>query len=676
MDLILPQKPLPWNHSASEIVALTKDNIERTRKVQDKVAALPSSDCDYESVFLTLEAADTQFDAVAEPMQFYQHVSSSKDLRDASYDASSLIQDFRIESSMRLDVFQAKKTAEMNIKASEQWEKLSAEEKRLVDKMILDGTRAGLALPEETRNQLSILQKELAGLCNACSKNANEEKGFISFTAEELDDVPKDVVSGYRQRTENGKTLYDVTFKQPDIGPLLKFAKQSSVRQRAPEAYESRLSHNVPLFSKIINLRRQIAKLLGYETWADHVTEIKMVKTAAGVAAFLDGLEQKLKPLGVAGQRKLLVRKQQECKELGVPFDGKFYTWDKSYYERLETEATLSLDDSLVKEFFPVTTVVPAILEIYQTLLSLRFEEVKPADTWHPDVQQFSVWEKDATDETGFIGYCYLDLFPREGKYSHNSVWPLDLGYDLPDGKRNYPSAVIVANLAKATRDTPALMTHWLVVTFFHEMGHVFHELLSQTKFGRFHGTRGPTDYAEAPSQMLENWCWDPRILARISSHYETKEPMPADMIDKLVKSRYSNVGMFYLLQLFYAKFDFQIHVDPETDYTEMWNDMRKSTALVETVTKCPAHAAFGHITGGYDVGYYGYTYSLVFATDMYITMFEADPLNPVRGKLYRDKILKPGASLDEIDILKDFLGRLPDNDAFLKQVFGVDCSC
>lgn len=150
-------------------------------------------------------------------------------------------------------------------------------------------------------------------------------------------------------------------------------------------------------------------------------------------------------------------------------------------------------------------------------------------------MQQFSVWEKDAKDESGFIGYCYLDLYPREAKYSHAAVWPLLSGFDKEDKSRNYPLAAMVANLAKSTSDKPALMRHDDVVTFFHEMGHVFHGLLSKTKYSRFHGTSVARDFVEAPSQMLENWCWEPKVLEKMSSHYETKQPLSPELIKKLV---------------------------------------------------------------------------------------------------------------------------------------------
>ncbi|EKM79421.1 hypothetical protein AGABI1DRAFT_113982 [Agaricus bisporus var. burnettii JB137-S8] len=671
MSLTPPQSPLQWDHAAQDISRLTQQAIDADRALQDKVAALDPKNCTFESVFVELAFAETKLDAITEPLAFYQNVSPSKELRDASNEAEALVRDYGVESSMRVDVYKAKVAARDNLKKSGQWDKLSSEEQRLVDKMILDGTRAGLALDETSRVKLVELKKELSKTCLDFSKNFNEENGVVTFTLEELKGVPDDVVSGFTKRTENGKDVYDVTYKTPDIFPLFKFAENPNTRQRAQEGYESRLAINVPLLDRAIELRRQISGILGYDTWADYITEVKMIKSGNGIKDFLDDLENKLRPVGMKERETLLAMKKKEHEQKGYPFDGEFYIWDYRYYDRKYIEETLDLDDMLVKEYFPVSVVVPTILQIYQDMLSVKFIEIETS-TWHPDVQKFAVWEKGAKDESGFIGYCYLDLFPRTAKYSHAAVWPILPGYDKSDGKRSYPTTAMVANLAKPTPDKPALMRHDDVVTFFHEMGHVFHGLLSQTKFARFHGTSVARDFVEAPSQMLENWCWEPKVLERMSSHYEKKEPLAKDLIEKIIKSRYVNVGLFYLRQLFFAKYDYKVHTDKESsDYTRLWNDLREKISLVKYKVAAPGQGTFGHITGGYDAGYYGYTYSLVFASDMYATVFKGDPLDPKHGSHYRQEILLPGGSREELDSLKAFLGRPPNSDAFLKELFG-----
>ncbi|KAF8521045.1 metallopeptidase MepB [Gautieria morchelliformis] len=687
-----PQPPPTWSHTPSSILSLTTAAIESTRTLHDKIASLDPSSLSFASVMLPLAAAEARLESITEPLSFYQNVAVDKALRDASNEAEVMLRDFGVEASMRVDVYAAVKgAAEAVERAEEEGVKLEAEEKRLVEKMILDGKRAGLALPEAERNVLMDLKKELSQTCLEFSKNFNEENGTVRFTLAELDGVPTDVLSGYKKIPASGDTpeLYEITFKTPDITPVFKFATNPSTRRRASMAFEARLAINVPLFTKALALRRRIASLLGYKTWADFVTEDKMVGSAEGVFKFLDDILAKLKPVGIKDRQVLLALKKEEHLEKGLPFDNEFYLWDYRYYDRKYVEKTLSLDDSLVKEYFRVDTVVGSILEIYQDLLGVEFRKCE-GQVWHPEVQQFSVWEKGAKDETGFVGYTYLDLFPRENKYSHAAVWPLIAGYQLtpvdsqlgthsdgqagPTTGRNYPVTAMVANLAKATPEKPALMRHDDVVTFFHEMGHVFHGLLSRVKFSRFHGTSVARDFVEAPSQMLENWCWEPKVLRKMSSHYQTKEPLSDELIDKLIKSRYTNVGLFYLRQGFFATFDMKVHTDQvEEDYTALWNNLRESISLVKNDKEfAPGQGSFGHLMGGYDAGYYGYMYSLVFAADMYATVFKADPLDPKFGKLYRDKILLPGGSRNESTSLREFLGRDPTSDAFLKELFGT----
>ncbi|KAF8558611.1 zincin [Imleria badia] len=672
-SLTPPQPPPSWQHTVEDIERLTTEALDKDKQVSDDIVQLPEDKLNFDT--LALADAEAAFDIALEPLGFYQNVSTNKALRDASTKCEERMRKYANQESMREDLFKAKVTTAVNLRKTGAWDALSAEQKRLVDKMVLDGKRAGLGLEKgEDKERLKVLKDELSDACLKFTQNFNEESGRITFTREQLDGVPEDVISGYTQRTEGDKVLYEVTFRTPDIFPLFKYANDPKTRQEAYQAYDDRLANNVGYLDSALRLRREIAAILQYDSWADYITEVKMVKSAANAKKFLDELKSHLDPLGVQERAILLALKKEEHAKRGLPFDDKFYIWDYRYYDRLYVERNLSLDDSLVKEYFPVSVVVPAILDIYQNLLGVKFVEIKgdKRDVWHPEVQQFAVWEQGAKDESGFVGYCYLDLFPRDGKYSHAAVWGLFPGYELPDGKRHYPLTAMVANLAKPTPDRPALMRHDDVTTFFHEMGHVFHGLLSRTRYSRFHGTAVARDFVEAPSQMLENWCWEPEVLKKMSSHYKTQAPLSDDLITKIIKSRYVNVGLFYLRQLFFANFDLAVHnnsLDADTDYTQLWNELRERISLVQGGEYKPGQGTFGHIVGGYDAGYYGYTYSLVFAADMYATVFKKAPLDPALGKLYRDKILFVGGSRDDMDSLKDFLGRAPNPKAFIDEI-------
>ncbi|KAI0670768.1 Metalloprotease [Trametes maxima] len=664
-----PQPPPRWTHTPEDVQNLTRDAVAEYRAVLDRVAALKPEECTFESVFLTLANAATRRSSITEPLAFYQNVSPSKELRNASNAAETVVQESGVESAMRVDVFRAKQMAQKNIETSGRT--LNPEEQRLVEKMILEGTRAGLALPDSQRAKLVQLQKGLSRACLQFRKNFNEENGTIEFTLGELKGVPTDTISGYPKRTKDNKEVYEVTYKLPDWGPILRFAENPETRRKAYAGYEDRLAINAPVLSNIFDFRRQIANLLGHASWADYVTEVKMVKTAKGVEEFLDDLEQRLRPIGVKDLEAFLEMKKQEHQEKGYPYDGELYAWDYSYYDRKVLERNLNFDTRLLKEYFPVSFVVPAILEIYQNLFEVKFIGIGGV-SWHPEVQQFEVWERDAKDESDFLGYCYLDIYLREGKHSHASVWPILPGYERADGTRSYPVAAMVASFAKPTPEKPTLIGHFDVKMFFHEIGHVFHELLSRTRFARFHGTTVAGDFMEAPSQMLENWCYEPKVLTRMSSHYQTGKPLSAEFIDKIIESRHTNMGLFNLKQVSLAAFDLRAHLsDGTVDYTKLWSDVQESIALLKTDQARPGHGGFQHLVGDYSVGYYGYNYSLVFAADMYAAVFKDDPLDPVRGRRYREKILCPGSSKDEMDLLKDFLGREPSSEAFIEQLFG-----
>ncbi|KAI9567715.1 hypothetical protein HD554DRAFT_2205377 [Boletus coccyginus] len=632
-----PQAPPTWKHTIQDVDKLIIQALEKKKWVGNDIVKLPEDEFDFDNS--TLALAEAELKGVSESLAFYQNVSTDKELRDASTSAEERTRKFEIEESMREDLYKAKATAEANLRKTGTWDNLSAEQKRLVEKMLLDGKRAGLALEnKEDKEKLKILKDQLSDACLTFRKNFNEENGH------ELEGVPEDVISGYTQRTEGDRVLYDVTFKTPDIWPLFDRASNPSTRQAAHTAHGARLAVNVGPLSTILRLRKEIAEVLQYDSWADYATEVKMSKSAANVKEFLGELRKRLDPIGKKDLEAIVTLKNREHANYGLPINDDLHIWDYRYYSRLYVESNLSLDGSLVKEYFPVSFVVPAILNIYQNLLGVKFVEVdgETKDVWHPDVQQFAVWEKDAQDDSGFIGHCYLDLYPREAKFPHAAVFCILPGYELPNGKRHYPLAAMVANLAKPTPERPALMGHFDVTTLFHEMGHIFHELLSRTRYSRFHGTTVALDFAEAPSQMLENWCWEPQVLKKMSSHYKTQDPLPDDLITKIVKSRYVNVGLFYLRQLFLATFDFVVHdnsLGANTNYTKLWNELRQ------------------------------YTYSLVFAADMYTTVFKKAPLDPRLGKLYRDKILLPGGSRDEMELLKDFLGREPNPKAFINEI-------
>ncbi|MBC8123754.1 MAG: peptidase, partial [Gemmatimonadaceae bacterium] len=266
--------------------------------------------------------------------------------------------------------------------------------------------------------------------------------------------------------------------------------------------------------------------------------------------------------------------------------------------------------------------------------------------------------------------HFYADLYPREGKYGHFAAFDLGIGHANPDGTYRNTFAAMVGNWPRGTAGKPALLSHDDVETFFHEFGHIMHQTLTRAKYASLAGTNVRRDYVEAPSQVLENWVWDPVILKRISKHYQTGEPLPDALLDKMVAAKHVNEGIYTSRQLLFATADYRYHSSgSKVDTTATWNQLSQAVMQVPAVPGTHSQASFGHLMGGYDSGYYGYLWSKVFAQDMF-TRFEKEGLTSSQvGAEYRKRILEPGGVAEPDVLIRDFLGREPSKEAFYREL-------
>lgn len=350
--------------------------------------------------------------------------------------------------------------------------------------------------------------------------------------------------------------------------------------------------------------------------------------------------------------------------EMGLENNGLINKEDFWYYINNIQEKEFAVDQEALKEYFPIEVVTKGLMDIYQTLLGLSFYKVENVKAWHEDVELYRV-EDTATKEV--IGYFFMDMFPREGKYGHAAMWQIQPGSLDSSGKRQKAVAGMVCNFAKPTGDRPSLLYHKQVKTFFHEFGHVMHGIASRTNISKFFGTNVEGDFVEAPSQMLENWVWEAESLSKLAGHYKTGAPLPKDLLSGLVASRTSMAGSLFIRQLFFATYDHMLHTRGKADSSQLARDLYREMLGIEEIEGGNTGAVLGHLVG-YDGGYYGYLWSEVFSHDMYQTRFAVEGiLNPVTGMDYRNQILRPGASLDGDVMLRNFLGRDPNQDAFLR---------
>jgi metallopeptidase MepB len=649
-----PQAPPAWTATKESLVKDTQSLIDKSRSLLNKlVAEIKPETASFENVCLPQVYNDNDFGDQARIIGFYQAVSSSAELRDASTQAEQLMNDYDVEASMREDVFKLIEAVK------NRGEKLDPESQYFLDKEYKHYIQNGLGLPSgPKRNRFKEIKKRLSDIATIFQKNLNEETGGVWFTEKELEGLPQDTKALLKKGEGENEGKLWLTFKYPDLFPTMKYVKNGDVRKKYIFANENKCPQNVPLFQETIILRDEAARLLGYPDHASYRIEDKMAKTPKTVNDFLGDLRTRLTPGGKQELENLRLLKIEDLKERGTPSeDERYYLWDNQFYNTLLLEREYALDQNKIAEYFPLETSIRGMLQIFEHLFGMVFYELKGKDRdavmgdskgstigWHEEVQVFSVWD-DEGEGGEFVGYLYLDLFPRDGKYGHAANFNIQPGYLRENGTRHYPCTALVCNFSKPTPKKPSLLKHDEVVTLFHELGHGIHDLVSRTRYSRFHGTSTVRDFVEAPSQMLENWCWTPSQIKALSQHYSYLSPeylaawkesvkddkeidgsvapperIPDELVSSIVKSEHVNDAIFNLRQLHFGIFDMTVH-QPKSheeveklDITGLFNRLRKDITLTdgpevlgEGYNWGHGQSTFGHLLGGYDAGYYGY---------------------------------------------------------------------
>ena len=651
----LPSSTLRFDATPQALREHCRSAKKRAESELEALARLPASARTFDNTPWALDRIVSDLTDETSSDVFLKQVSTSSSVREASGECETLIGQFPIETYAREDLYRALKEYVAGGKVP------SGEAKRLVEKELLDFKRSGLELTKPRRKEALDLRKRIVELESAFTRNLNEYADFALFSRDELKGMSEDFIG----RLEQVDGKYKVRLEAPDYYPFMENASSPEARRALEKKFGSRAAlRNVPVLSELLTLRRKAANLLGYPTHAHYVLEERMARDPKTVAKFISRLREKLTPVG-AGELEVLQALKLVYEGRGS--DKRINAWDWRYYDSQLKKSRYSVDVEKIREYFPVDLVVERTLGVYQTLLGLKFRRIDDAALWHPVA---TLYEFSAAAGGGPIAYFYMDLFAREGKYQHFSAVPLIMGRRLSDGSYQKPVSVIIANFTRPAPGRPSLLAHKEVETFFHEFGHSMHQSLTKARFGRFSGSRTSLDFVEAPSQMLENWVWDAEVLKSLSGHFrDHANKLPKEHLDRLLAAKTVDAGLFSLRQLFFAALDQDYHAIPPEDTTRVYARFMRDVSLIPMSEDTHPEAGFDHLAIGYDAGVYGYLWSKVYAQDMYSRFKDEGVLNPVLGRRYRTEILEKGSSRDEMDSLKAFLGREPDERAFLESL-------
>jgi len=620
----------------------------------DRIGGSEISAASFTNTVLAMENAGAEFNNKVGTVSFLKYVSSDADVRAAADECETAISQLFVDVFVREDLYTA-------IKAVKQkGESLSEDSKLLIEDYLSSFRRNGLELPPEQRALFIEKKKALVKLEADFSTNLNEYQDDLIVTREELEGLPESYIAGLT-KTEDGK--YRVSLDYPRYYPFMENAKNADARRRLEFKFSRRGGvKNKQLLDQAITLRRELAKLLGYPTHAAFVLEKRMAENPEKVNQFLTSLVDKLIPKGKSDLAELVRLKQEDTAGTG---DDEIHAWDWRYYDSLLKKKKYEIDSAQIREYFPLDVVMGGMFEIYQTLLGVEFVAAPELPRWHVSVLPYAIRKDGKT-----VAYFYMDLFPRAGKYGHAAAFTLLSGYLKGDGSYRAPVSSIVANFNPPLPGAPSLLDHSEVETLFHEFGHIMHQVLTTATYASFSGTNVKRDFVEAPSQMLESWVWEAPALEKLSGHYlDPSKKLPPELVKKMVDAKLVNSGIRYLRQAAFATLDLEYHTAATVDTTEVYARAMRDIMLIPIQEDTYPEASFGHLMGGYDSGYYGYLWSEVYAADMYTRFADEGLLNPKTGGDYLKWILQPGGAKDPFALITGFLGREPNQDAFLKSI-------
>uniref|UniRef100_A0A803L121 Peptidase M3A/M3B catalytic domain-containing protein n=1 Tax=Chenopodium quinoa TaxID=63459 RepID=A0A803L121_CHEQI len=703
------------NLSVNEIRKLADRIIAESKVVYDALASVPVDKVRYQDIMVLAELEARHFPLV-QSCVFSRLVSTSEDVRKASAEAELKINTHngscRLDDSMfatsshgmcaghaalhcppnlgnlwveqtlqhavpsplqhpldpvwvrkREDVFSVVKA----FAARGEWN--NAEAKSYVQSLVRDFEQNGLNLTSSKKEEVQRLQVQIDNLSMQYVQNINDDCTLLLFTESELEGLPSELLQIF-DRADNDK--FKVTMKSNHVLPILELCKVGATRRKVAVGYGQRCKEiNVPVLENLVQLRHKFARLLGYDNYSEYAVGSRMARTSSKVFEFLEDLSTSLSDLA---SKELDVLKELKAKEEG---DNPFGIEDMLYYVKKFEEENFHLDFGALKEYFPLSLVLQGIFKILQDAFGLRFQEIFGAEVWHEDIRVFSVFDLSSCE---LMGYAYLDLYSREGKYSQTCVLPLQNGSLSANAARQVPVVLLMSELSKENDNSPTILRFSEVVSLFHEFGHVVHHICNRSPLARFSGLRVDHDFVEMPGHLLENWCYESNILKLISGYYQDiTRQIKDDISMSLQRWRHSFAALKLRQEILYCKqsalfysrclFDQIIHSTDNVDFLELFKFLHPKVMLGLPILEGTNPAScFPHSAIGYEASCYSRIWSKVFAADIFASKFH-DGLNHHTGMQFRNKVLAPGGAKDPHECLSNFIGREPSIQAFVESI-------
>jgi peptidyl-dipeptidase Dcp len=650
----------------SHYLPAVKEGIKQAKAEIDAIKA-NTEKASFQNTIVALERSGARLNRMSEIFFNLNSAETSDEMQQLAQEISPLLTALANDILLDEKLFERIKEAQSNTDVNA----LSAEEKTLLDKKVKGFERNGANLPDDKKASLRAIDEELSKLNLTFGQHVLAETNAYEMLLTEKDEIaglPDSVLEAAKEAAESKeKEGYLFTLQYPSYVPFMTYSSNRTLREKMYRVFSSRAfkggeTDNSDIVKRIANLRFERAKLLGYDSHAHFVLENRMAEKPDSVLSFLDELAEHAKP---AAKREM-----DALKAFAKELDGidELQRWDITYYSEKLKKAKYEVDDELTKPYFRLEKVVDGVFEVANKLYGIQFKKDDSIPVYHKDVQPYEVLDSDGSH----LAVFFADFFPRAGKRDGAWMTSYRSQHLNEKGEQVRPHISIVCNFTKPTSKTPSLLTFREVTTLFHEFGHALHGMLANSTFESLSGTSVYWDFVELPSQVMENWAFEKECLDLFAHHYETNEPIPAELVEKLRKSANFMEGVATLRQLSFGFLDMAWHNSNPSQVSDLVDFERKAMHKVDylpAVDGSCMSTSFSHIfQGGYSSGYYSYKWAEVLDADTFAYFQEKGIFNQDVATAFRKHVLSAGGSEHPMILYKRFRGAEPSINALLKR--------